>query len=152
MADAFDSQTAHRHFSAQCFNAAWDLIDKPSRTEDERAQMLACAMASLWHWMQRPDATPRNLSIGYWQVSRVFSLLGFGEPARWYARLCLENSRQEPPFYLGYAYESLARASAVCGQTDEAQRSLFEAQRLAESVEEEAERQQLLSDLKTILA
>jgi hypothetical protein len=27
-----DLQAAHEHFSASCFNAAWDLIDKPNRS------------------------------------------------------------------------------------------------------------------------
>ncbi len=66
----------HRYFSAQCFNRAWELIRRIDRTELESEQMLLLAQASLWHWTQRPDCTPRNLSIGYWQLSRVFALLG----------------------------------------------------------------------------
>jgi hypothetical protein len=148
----FDQQAAHRFFSAHCFNAAWELIDQDSRSDDDRAQMLSCAMASLWHWSQRPDDEPRNRSIGYWQVSRVYALLGYGEPARWFAQLCLETSRNEAPFFLGYAYECLARAAALCGESEEARRCLDEAAQLAESIADESDRQQLLADLKTISA
>lgn len=152
MTAEFDQQAAHRFFSAHCFNAAWGLIDKDAWSEDDRVQMLARAMASVWHWSQRPDNEPQNRSIGYWQVSRVFALLGYGEPARWFGQLCLENSRQEEPFFLGYAYECLARAAALCGEPEEAKRCLDEAARLAESISDESERQQLLADLKTISA
>ena len=67
----FELQKAHRYFSADCFNRAWDEIDKSSRTHEEDERMLLLAMASLWHWGQREDVTPVNYSIGYWQVSRV---------------------------------------------------------------------------------
>jgi hypothetical protein len=72
----FDADQAHRHFSASCFNLAWELIDKPDRTAEDDEQMVRLAQASLWHWTQRSDCTDKNLSIGYWQVSRVCALLG----------------------------------------------------------------------------
>lgn len=150
MVGEFDVNAGHHFFSVQCFNAAWDLIDKSPRAAADDAQMLAAAAASLWHWLQRPDVTLRNRSIGYWQVSRVFAMLGYGEPARSFARLCLENSREEEPFYLAYAYECLGRAAALCGERDEANDCVMEAIRLAELVQDESSRQQLLADLQTI--
>jgi hypothetical protein len=59
-----DLEKAHRYFSAECFNRAWDYIDKPSRTPEEEQAMLLLSLASLWHWTQRPDCTPGNLFIG----------------------------------------------------------------------------------------
>ena len=61
----FDSAKAHQHFSAHCFNSAWELIDKPERTPEENEQMIQRTMASLWHWTQREDCTNQKLSIGY---------------------------------------------------------------------------------------
>ena len=63
----FDLQVAHRYFSATCFNQAWELIDKPERTAEEDEAMVQLSLASTWHWTQREDCTPANLSIGYWQ-------------------------------------------------------------------------------------
>jgi hypothetical protein len=83
---------AHRFFSAQCFNRAWDLIRKPDRTDLENEQMLLLSQASLWHWTQRSDCTPRHLSIGYWQLSRVQALLGQAENALDSAKKCLRYS------------------------------------------------------------
>ena len=68
----FDIQQSHRHFSAHCFNKTWEYMEKDgNRSTEENLSMLHTAIASLWHWTQRDDVRPENLSVGYWQVSRV---------------------------------------------------------------------------------
>ena len=146
----FDPELAHTHFSVECFNATWELIDKKERTPDEDLVMLGRAMASLWHWTQRPDCTARNLSIGYWQVSRVCALIGEGTLARRYAEACLRFSRDEGPYFLGYAYECLARSAKLSHTPDEALHFLAEARRCAQLVEEAEERIQLEQDLDSL--
>jgi hypothetical protein len=148
----FDVAGAHRYFSTACFNQAWDLLDKPDRTPAEDEQMLHLGMASLWHWSQRPDCTDTNLSVGYWQVSRIYAVLGHADNARHYAERCLDVSQGEgiPPFYLGYAYEALARAEMVAGNTDGMVASLQEARRVADTVPDVEARQMLQDDLATI--
>jgi hypothetical protein len=95
----FNVSGAHRYFSADCFNRAWRLIDKSNRSQDEDEQMRLLTLASLWHWTQREDCSSRNLSIGYWQASRIHSILGRADEARRYGALCLHHSRQELPFF-----------------------------------------------------
>ncbi len=148
----FDLQSAHKYFSAECFNRAWDYIDKPVRTTSEKDMMLQLSLASLWHWTQREDCTPTNLSVGYWQVSRVFALLNRANQARHYGQLCLEASQDEgvPPFYRGYAYESLARAELVAGNLDEMGKLLTLAHQVAASLPDPEGKKQLLNDLATI--
>jgi hypothetical protein len=107
-------------------------------------------MSSLWHWTQRADCTARNLSVGYWQVSRVLALAGEGTLALRFGRLCLEAGRDEEPFYRGYGHECIARAAALAGAEDEVRHHLFEAQRCLEAVREEDDRRQLANDLRTI--
>ncbi len=101
----FDLQPAHAFFAAECFNQAWDLITKPRRSQSDNDQMLQLSLASLWHWTQRQDMTATNLSIGYWQVSRVYALLRQADNARHYGELSLEAAEKQgvDPFYLGYA-------------------------------------------------
>ncbi len=72
----FDLLAAHKHFSAWCFNRAWDLIEKPDRTEAEARLMTALSHASIFHWISRPDCTDQNLSVGYWQASQFRRLSG----------------------------------------------------------------------------
>jgi len=148
----FDLQVAHKYFSADCFNWTWDYIDKPVRTKGEDEAMLHLSLASLWHWTQREDCTSTNLSIGYWQVSRVFALLRQADNARHYGELCLEASQKEavPPYYLGTAYEALARAELVAGNLDKMEGFLIQAHQVATLLPDPEEKKMLLSDLATI--
>ena len=148
----FDLEKAHRYFSSECFNRAWDLIDKPSRTPEEDRSMLQLGLASLWHWSQRPDRTPINLSIGYWQVSRIHVLLGQAGAAREYAQSALQASMSagDFPFYLAYAYEALARAEALDGNAQAMEEYMQKARELTERVPDPDDKKQLLADLATI--
>lgn len=148
----FDIDPAHRHFAVECFNRAWELMEKPDRAAEEDEQMIRLSLASHWHWTQRPDCTEENISIGYWQTSRIYALLGQAANARRYAQLCLEASRAEglPPYCLGYAYEALARAESVAGARDQAQAYVSQARQVADRMSDPEARQMLLDDLGTI--
>jgi hypothetical protein len=146
----FDLQSAHKYFSAHCFNAAWDLIDKFPRTPEEDMTMLQRSLASLWHWTQREDAKPQNLSVSYWQVSRVYALLGQAENALAYGAVSLKLAEGLEPFYGGFAYEALARAEMVAGNEGKMNEYLEKARALAEQVEDEEDKRMLIGDLETI--
>ena len=147
-----DQAKAHAFFSADCFNNAWGLIDKDDRTPEEDEQMLLLAMASLWHWTQREDHTLGNLSVGYWQVSRVHALLGRADEARRYGPLALDAGQrgEADAFTIGYAYEALARAEAIAGNEDKASEYLTAARRAADEVTDEESKTWLVDDLETI--
>ena len=112
--------------------------------------MLLLSLASLWHWTQRGDVTPKNLSVGHWQAARVYALLGQAENARRYAQRSLELAQGESPFHLGYAYEALARAEAVGGNAAKARAYLDEATRLLALVSDEEDHKYLSKDLESI--
>jgi hypothetical protein len=144
---SFDVAAAHRYFAAHCFNAAWDLIDKPARTADEDRLMESLSQASLYHWRQRPDCTAQQLSVGYWQASRIQALLGRAAEAARHGQACLEHSAGLPPFYLGYAYEALARAARLAGDATQAAAHLAQARAQAALVPDADDRTVLLKDL-----
>jgi hypothetical protein len=139
----------HRYFSVECFNKAWELIEKPNRTPAEDEEMIRLTQASLFHWTKREDCKASNMSIGYWQASRIYAMVGRADEARRYGLLCLEYSRSETPFLHAYAYEALARAEKAAGNAGRAAEYRAEASRLAESVTDEEERKYLLSDIAT---
>jgi len=149
---AIDLQAAHRHFAVECFNRAWDYIDKPQRTQEEDEEMLRLAQVSLWHWTQRADCAATHRSVGYWQVARVYALLGQAGNARRYAHLCLQVSQGDtiPPFYLAYAYEALARAEMVACEREAMAGYLQQARLVAERMRDPEAKQMLIKDLETI--
>lgn len=148
----FDVAAGHRRFAADCFNRAWDLIDKPSRSPEEDIEMLAASFASLWHWKHREDCSPTKLSVSHWQLSRIYALLGELAAAERHGRLSLDYASRPdtPAFYRAYAHEALARCAALAQNWPEAERSLAEARREGEQIEKESSKAMLLQDLATI--
>jgi cation transport regulator ChaB len=143
----FDVAAAHRFFSANCFNQAWEFIDKADRSPSEMDDMLHVAHASAWHWRQRPDCTNDKLSVSYWQLSRVYALAGESHRATRYGILCLEASQDQTPFLIGYAHEALARAASAAGDRDAAQAHLQWAREFLSQVTDPEERELLHKDI-----
>ena len=146
----FDVAAAHKYFAADCYNQTWKFIDNPNRTLEEDLSMLQTAMASLWHWSQREDVTSQNFAIGYWQVSRVFALMGQPENARRYGEMSLKSAQGGEIVFVGFAYESLARAEMVAGNKAKMNEYLTQAWSFAEKVEDEEDKKLLVKDLETI--
>ena len=148
----FDQAKAHKFFSADCFNNTWGLIDKEDRSPEEDEQMLLLAMASAWHWTQRDECAPSNLAVGFWQISRVHSLLGRADEARRYGHLSLKNgtAADSDPFTIGYAYEALSRAESVAGDKAKMTEYLAKAKKAAGEVPNEESKKMLLDDLGAI--
>ena len=114
--------------------------------------MLRLSMASCWHWTQRPDCTNQHLSIGYWQISRIHSMLGRSIEARRYGELCLAASQDGTvaPFALAYAYEALARAAAIAKTESKKLKYIALANEVIETLSDADTKKMLLDDLATI--
>ena len=95
-----------------------------------------------------------NRARSEWQCSRVYSVLGRAEPALHHARRCVELCESAPgeieEFDLPFAFEAMARAHAVAGDTDEARDWLARARAAGEKIVDEDDRVLLESDLATI--
>jgi len=153
MADSpkFDIQQAHTYFSAKCFKKTWEYIDKvEEHSIEESMEMLHTAIVSLWHWSQREDVKPENLSVGYWQISRIYCLLMQPHNARTYGFLALKHAKDLSPLYKAYAYETLARAEMITKNRVIMANHLEKAQAMLEQVENEAAKQLLAKDLESI--
>jgi DNA-binding transcriptional MerR regulator len=143
---------AERQLAAALFNRVWSLLELETRTEAEEAQMIHAAHASCYHWMQVGE--PVNRARGEWQCSRVYSVLERPEPAMFHARKVLEICQREgiADFDLAFAYEALARASAVAGDTDEARRWAELARGACAEIADDGDREIVLSDLESLPA
>lgn len=141
-----------RQIAAACFGRVWTLLEQEDRSEAEDAEMIHGAHASAYHWMQLGD--PRRRARGEWQCSRVYCVLGHPEAAMFHAKKVLEICQREAigDFDLAFAYEALARASAVAGDNDEARRWAELARSAAADIAEEFDRELLLGDLETLPA
>lgn len=148
---SFDIDEAHIHFSVESFSMAWEYIEQEAaRSPDEDLAMLHAAVASLWHWSHREDVRPENLSVAYWQVSRVFNLLKQPNNARTYGLLALKYAEFLEPFFKAYAYETLARSEMLSGNRATMLVYLEKAQAMAKLIRTEEDRLALLKDLASI--
>jgi hypothetical protein len=109
-APAESLEVDHSRLGVDLFNHVWTLIETADRTAAQTDEMIHAAHASRYHWW-RADAGPEHLARGEWQCSRVYAVLGRGEPALWHARRCLEMCEANGigDWDLAFAYEALAR-------------------------------------------
>ena len=136
--------TEHRQLGVDLFNHVWTLLEQPERTAAEDDAMLHAAHASRHHWGEAGE--PRHLARGEWQISRVYSVLGRGEPALHHARRCLELldlSGDGEEWDVPFAHEAIARAALVAGELQTAERHLVEARRLGAQIEDADDREHL---------
>jgi hypothetical protein len=82
----------------------------------------------------------------------VYTLLGQSEPALYHARLVLDVCERHGigDFDLAFAFEALARAYAVAGNSAESARWLAKAHAASADIADEEDRQLLLADLATV--
>jgi len=123
-----EERELHRRSAANCFNRAWDLLEKKDRSGEENLQMLHLAHASRYHWGL--IGTPTNRAIGDWQLSRIYAELKQPQLALLFAEsslaMCEENELSE---ILHTANEAAARAYAVAKDYRNARRYLNKASR-----------------------
>ncbi|PGS48661.1 hypothetical protein [Bacillus sp. AFS041924] len=142
----------HKELAATCFNKVWDLLELENRSPSQSEEMVHLCHSSFWHWTKVENHTPRNLSIGYWQLSRVYAVIGQGATALDYAGKCIQISLKAElePFYIAYAYEASSRAYAKLNQPTESLAAKTKAIEYTNLVKVEESKGWLLKDLETI--
>jgi DNA-binding transcriptional MerR regulator len=153
-ADMLDAD-AHRRLGKALFNHTWTLLETPDRTPDQVDEMIAATHASAWHW-SKAGGTLANAARSQWQIARVYSTLGRGEPALSHARRCLELAEAAAKagvaddWDVPSALEGLARAQAVAGDRTAAATTLARGLEAAGTISDPEDRQLIESDLASI--
>jgi len=140
----------HRQMGAATFNRAWELIEKPNRSPEEDAEMLATTFASRYHWAQVGGDEQR--ATGEWQIAHIASLLHLPDLALRYARSTLEVTERNGwgDWRLASAYEGMARAHAAAGDAAERDRHVALSKEILETVEDPEDRNQIAEQLQTV--
>jgi len=145
---------AHRRLGVDLFNHVWTLIEKPDRSAAETDEMIHAAHASRYHWSKA--GTTVNLGRGEWQIARVYTVLGRGEPAKWHAARCLAHvesataAGEAEDWDLAAAYEAMARAHAIAGDGAEATTWRDRARTALAGIADPADRELIEGDLATL--
>ena len=148
-AGGLDAETGRR-VAVELFNETWALLARADRGPEDDARMLHMAHASRFHWGE--VGQPVNLARGEWLCSRVYSVLGRAEPARYHAERCLDlcEANGIGDFDLAYAHEALARAARTGGDPADLPRHLRSAHTLAEGIADPEDRAHFIEDLQDL--
>jgi hypothetical protein len=140
-----------RSLAAGLYNLTWTLIEREDRSADETDRMIHAAHASRLHWENVGLAA--NRARGEWLCSRVYAVLGRGEPAVWHARRCLAilevGGDGIEDWDMPAACEALARAYAVSGAPAEAEAWRARARQGLTAVADAEDRELIEGDLAT---
>ncbi|MDQ6877080.1 MAG: hypothetical protein M3082_05160 [Candidatus Dormibacteraeota bacterium] len=139
-----------RKVATDLFNRVWELMEMPKRTREDDDEMLHAAHASRYHW--GVIGRPENRARGEWQISRVYTVLGRGEPAIVHAQRCLEVCEQDgiADWDLAYGYEALARAHKTAGHATEVARFKKLAREAGDRISEGEDREHFDKDYATL--
>ena len=150
--DVLDADT-HRQDGAHLFNHVWSLLETEERTTAQDDEMLHAAHASRWHWAQTgvPDINQR-LAVGEWQCSRVYAVLGRGEPSLHHARRCVElvEAGGMEDWVAASAYEAMARASRTAGDRPAFEEWRAKAHAAMATIADPEDREVIENDLATL--
>lgn len=152
--DAIDAET-HRRLGKDLYNQAWALIETADRTPEQDDEMLMTTHASAYHW-SKAGGTLANAARSHWQIARVYSTLGRGEPAVWHARRSLALAEAAlaasvaDDWDVAAALEGLTRAQAVAGEQAEAGRTRERAREAIAAIADPEDRELIEQDLASI--
>jgi hypothetical protein len=138
-----------KRLAINLFNFTWTLMKKKDRSVEETDTMIHAAHSSRYHWAKVPAHGPKEMSIGEWQISRVYALLGRSESSLWHAKRCLEicEAHVVEVWLEAFAHEAMARAYASGGDKSHFEVQYQRALELADGITDKEDRDLLLSDL-----
>ena len=139
-----------RDLAKSLYGRVWTLLESDGRTPEQEDEMIHTAHASRFHWGE--VGGPEHRARGEWQCSRVYSVLGRGDPAIHHATRCLQMCEQNGigDWDLAFAYEALARAHGAAGNEDESARYKERAREAAEEIADAEDREVFEADFATL--
>jgi hypothetical protein len=145
----------HREMGVDLFNHVWTLLAAPDRSPADDGEMVHAAHASAFHWGKAGQfGGPQQQAVGEWQCSRVYAVLGRGEPALHHARAALAvcDAAGLGDWTRAAALEAMARAHRVAGDGAAYREFLGRARDSLAEIAEDDDREVIVSDLAELEA
>jgi DNA-binding transcriptional MerR regulator len=149
------STDEHRRLGKDLYNHTWTLLETADRTPEQVDEMIAATHASAYHW-SKSGGTLANAARGQWQIARVYSSLGRGEPALWHAQRCVALAEAAvaagvaDDWDIAAALETLARAQAAAGDPAAARSTVARARDALGAIADPEDRQLIEQDLASL--
>jgi hypothetical protein len=147
--ETYTVEEAHELFAKRLNGEVWRLLEKPNRTPADDERMATAAFASLYHWLHVGDEV--NQQRGEWLIARVYTVLADAYLAKKHSSRCLELTEafmdKMTDFDIAFAYEGIARAHALDGNVDEAEKFLQLAEKAGNEISESESKEIFMGDL-----
>ena len=143
--------TGHRELAVDTYNAAWDLLDSPTRTVDEDDRVLALAFTSRHHWGEAGGGD-EQLAVGDWFIGHVAAHLGLAGVAQRFSQRALDRVEAAglDGWLLASVYEGMARAAACAGDAESRRQYTDLAEAALAAVDDPDEREVVEDQLRSI--
>lgn len=149
--ERYTLEEAHSEFAKRTNGLVWNLLAKNDRTPAENEKLEYAAFASLYHWLQ--VGTEVHHQRAEWLIAHVYTVLGEAYPAIKHANRCMqlteEHKSQMEDFDIAYAHEGMARANALSGNREVAEKHLGLAESSGESISNEQSKKIFVGDLNS---
>jgi hypothetical protein len=123
-------------------------LGKSDRSVADNDAMIKSAHASLYHWAE--IGKELQLQRGHWLMARVYTTLERAERAQYHAKYCCQLTHdfkeQMQDFDVAYSYEGHARALALEGNLEEAEKYKERAMRAGEAIEDDEDKSIFMGD------
>jgi len=145
----------HRRLAKDLYNHTWSLLETADRTPAQVDELIASTHASAYHWMHA-DGTLANAARAHWQIARVYSTIGRGEPALWHGHRCVELAEAAvaagvaDDWDMAAALETLARAQAVAGDIAAARATQARASAALDAIADPEDREVIETDIRSL--
>jgi hypothetical protein len=140
----------HRRFAVELYNAAWELIDSPDRTEVQDDELLTLAFASRYHWGL--VGTDEQFAVGDWFIGHAAAHVGLPEVALRFSTKALDRVEANGfgGWLLASAFEGMARAHACAGDAAERGRFVALCREALDAIEDPEEREVIEEQLQSV--
>jgi len=144
----YSLEQAQKKLAKIYFNKVWGYLEQTDRSPEDDEAMLHAVHTSCYLWMQ--VGTPLNHQRGEWQIARVYSVLGLADSALRHANRCLELTQTHrelmQDFDIAFAYECVARANAIAGNVEMANKYITLAEAAANEIKDKDDRKVFMDD------
>ena len=144
--------SVHRQLGVQFFNKIWDYLKKPTRTNEENAEMLLYANSSLLHWKLYDGCTQVNMQRGEYILAKAFVYAGDAENGDKYGEKCmkttLKHKREMEDFDIAYGYQIVALAASLSKDSKKQNEYQSLAEKAADDIKDSEDKKWFLKDLK----
>jgi hypothetical protein len=139
-----------RALATELYNRCWEILELPSRSNEDDVELMTAAFASRYHWLK--VGSGEQWIVSDWMVARAAGVVGAPELSLVFAQRAhaAAQDRDSPDWLVASTAEGVARAYAAAGNAEEFAKWNALAGRLVEAIGDPEDRTLIAGQLADI--